>query len=185
MGRLSWCHSTGTYLIIIPKTKKIILTWDMTFLQKSYSEYSKVEKPVLVTLSFEGSDEEDELKTFPIISQTNKNNHLVSNSNSDSDGKNQENIFNEDIGKEVKVTPNTTFNAKVVHAMKKLKASYNNNANKIIKQATQEKCAIENLNFLIDPTMGIDPKKNLIETGNMLFVRNLLTSMYNRYGKRC
>ena len=69
--------------------------------------------------------------------------------------------------------------------MKKLKASYNKNANKIIKQATQEKCAIENLNFLIDPTMGIDPKKNLIETGNMLFVRNLLTSMYNRYGKRC
>ena len=36
-------HPAGTYQIFNPKTKKIILTRDMTFLQKSYSEYTKVE----------------------------------------------------------------------------------------------------------------------------------------------
>ena len=34
--------------------------------------------------------------------------------------------------------------------MKKLQASFNDNANKIIKQATKEKDAIKNLNVLID-----------------------------------
>ena len=33
-------HPTGTYPIFNPKTKKIILTQDVTFLQKSYSEYT-------------------------------------------------------------------------------------------------------------------------------------------------
>ena len=36
-------HPTGTYQIFNPKTKKIILTQDVTFLQKSYGEYIKVE----------------------------------------------------------------------------------------------------------------------------------------------
>ena len=39
-------HPIGTYQILNPKTKKIILIQDVTFLQKSYGEYSKVEKPV-------------------------------------------------------------------------------------------------------------------------------------------
>ena len=37
--------------------------------------------------------------------------------------------------------------------MKKLQALYNDNANKIVKQATWEKGAIENLNFLINMAM--------------------------------
>ena len=41
-----------------PKTKKIILTGDVTFLQKLYIEYSKIEKPVLVTMRYEKSDDE-------------------------------------------------------------------------------------------------------------------------------
>ena len=52
-------HPTGTYQVFNPKTKKIVLTQDVTFLQKSYGEYSKVEKPVLVTMSHEGLDEEN------------------------------------------------------------------------------------------------------------------------------
>ena len=40
-------HPTGTYQIFNPKTKKNILTWDVTFLQKSYSKYTHVDKPVL------------------------------------------------------------------------------------------------------------------------------------------
>ena len=38
--------------------------------------------------------------------------------------------------------------------MKKLQALYNNNANKIIKQAAQEKGTIKNLNFLIFNQFG-------------------------------
>ena len=37
--------------------------------------------------------------------------------------------------------------------MKKLQALYNDNTSKIFEQATQEKNAIENLNFLIDLAM--------------------------------
>ena len=54
------CHPT--YQVFNPKTKKIILTLDMIFLQKLYSKYSKVEKPVLVTTNHEGLDDEEELK---------------------------------------------------------------------------------------------------------------------------
>ena len=36
-------HPTGTYRIFNPKTKQIILTWEVTFLQKSYGENSKIE----------------------------------------------------------------------------------------------------------------------------------------------
>ena len=37
--------------------------------------------------------------------------------------------------------------------MKKLQALYNEDANKIIEEATQDKKSIENLNFLIDLAM--------------------------------
>ena len=40
-------HPTVTYRVFNPKTKKVILTRDMTFLQKSYGDYSKVEKHVM------------------------------------------------------------------------------------------------------------------------------------------
>ena len=56
----------------------------MTFLQKSYGQYSKVKKPVLVTTSYEGLDEDEELQTDPIIS-SNNNNNLDNDSNSDAD----------------------------------------------------------------------------------------------------
>ena len=45
-------YPTATYRIFNPKTKRIILTWDMTFLKKSYGEYSKVEKPVILNMSY-------------------------------------------------------------------------------------------------------------------------------------
>ena len=37
--------------------------------------------------------------------------------------------------------------------MKKLKTSYNNDGNKIVKKATQDKIANKNLNFLVDLAM--------------------------------
>ena len=75
-------HPTGTYQIFYPKMKKIILTWDVTFLQKSYGEYTQVEKPVVVTTSYEGSDMEEELKKVPVVNNNNSIN-IVSDSNSD------------------------------------------------------------------------------------------------------
>ena len=55
-------HPTGTYQVFNPMTKMIVLT-KMTFLQKSYQDYSKVEKPVLVTTSYEGPCDDEELNS--------------------------------------------------------------------------------------------------------------------------
>ena len=121
----------------------------MTFLQKSYGEYSKVEKPVLVTKDYEGSDDEEELETLQIINDNN-NSYIVIDFNGNTDIKNgNKNCFDKDIDNEVEATPKTTINTKVVQAMKKLQALFNNSANKVIKQATQQKKAIENSNILI------------------------------------
>ena len=98
------------------KYKKNILTQDMTFLQKSYGEYTKVDKPVVVTMSYEGSDNEEELKIVPIV--TNNNNvNVVSDSSSDSSEevfKNNENDFLMKTSMTRSNHPQTTINAKVV-----------------------------------------------------------------------
>ena len=74
-------NPTGICWIFNSKTKKIILTWDVTFLQKSCGEYSKVEQHVIVTMSYEGSDDEQKHKTVPVIDNNNKVN-IVSDSDS-------------------------------------------------------------------------------------------------------
>ena len=55
--------------------------------------------------------------------------NVVSDSGSDSSDKdfesNKENFFDKDINDQVKASPKTTINAKVVWAMKKLQALYN------------------------------------------------------------
>ena len=61
-----------------PNTKKIVLTWDVTFLWKSYSEYGKIEYG-----SYKGSDDEDELKMNLLNNNNNKNLNIVSDSISD------------------------------------------------------------------------------------------------------
>ena len=159
-------HLAGTYQIFNPKTKKIILTWDVTFLQKSYGEYTKVDKPVVVTTSYEGSDEEEELETVHIVTN-NSNVNVVSDSDSDSSEEdfenNNDNFFDKYINDQMKVTLQTTINIKVVQAMKKLQALYNVNVNKIVKQGTKEKSAIENLNFLIDLAMVTTDTKPVTE----------------------
>ena len=77
----------------------------MTFLQKSYS---KVEKSVLVTMSYVGLDDEEELKTVSVINKHNNNYNVVSDSKSESNYKKKENLFDEDIDNKVKVTPKIT-----------------------------------------------------------------------------
>ena len=97
-------HPTGTYQVFNSKTKNMILTHDMTFLKKSYSQYSKVEKLLFITMSYEGLDDEEELKIVPIFSQNNNNkNNVVGDSDSDSNDKNKS--FDEDFDEDVKATP--------------------------------------------------------------------------------
>ena len=48
----------------------------MTFLQKSYGEYSTVEKPVMVLMSYEGSDD-DKVEKVPEINQNNNHYYNV------------------------------------------------------------------------------------------------------------
>ena len=60
-----------------------MLTRDVIFLQKSYGEYTKVEKPSVLTMSYEGSDEEEEPEMVSVVIN-NKNINVVSNSDSDS-----------------------------------------------------------------------------------------------------
>ena len=117
-------HPTSTYQIFNPKTKRIILTRDVTFLNKSYSEYNKVEKPVNLNTSYEGSDNEEELEIVPVDNNNNDVN-VVSDSNSESSDEdlknNDKNIFDEDVNNHVIASPKTTINAKVIHAMKSFK----------------------------------------------------------------
>ena len=72
---------------------------------------------MVVTNSYEWSDEEGELKTFPIFNNNN-NINVVSDSDSDSseeDFKNsKENFFVDDVDDQVKISPQTTVNTKVV-----------------------------------------------------------------------
>ena len=76
--------------------------------------------------------DEEELKTVHKVNN-NDNNNIVTDSSMTMTSKMK------DIDYEVKVTPNTTINAKIVRAMKKLQASYNDSASKIIEQVQKEK----------------------------------------------
>ena len=106
------------------KTKENILTWDVTFLQKSNSEYTQVEKPVVVTASYEGSNKEEEFEIVHIVNNINSLN-IVSSSNSVSNEEDFDNIkdnfFDEDVNDQLKISPQTTVIARFVQAMKSSK----------------------------------------------------------------
>ena len=65
----------------------------MTFLHKSYRDYSKVQKSVLVTTNKEGLDDKEELKTVPAVNQSNNNYNIVSDSKIGSDNEKIEENF--------------------------------------------------------------------------------------------
>ena len=75
-------------------------------------------------------------------------------------------IFNEDINEDVEATPKTIINAKVVGAMKNLQALYNADANKTVKQATEEKCHLK-FKFLNDLAMMTSDIKSKLEEPQM------------------
>ena len=49
----------------------------MTFLQKSYDEYTKVEKTVLMIMSYEGANNEEELEMVLVINDYNNVNLVI------------------------------------------------------------------------------------------------------------
>ena len=61
------CHPNDRYQGFNPMTKMIILTQNLTSLQKPCGNYSMVENPVLVTTHYEGSDDVEELKVFSVV----------------------------------------------------------------------------------------------------------------------
>ena len=102
-----------------------------------------------MTKRYEGSDKGEEHEMVPVVIK-NSDVNVVNNANSDSrkdDFENDnDNFFDEDIDNQVTVMmPQTTIDVKVVQAIKKLQASYNNDAHKIIKQATLEKSVTPSL----------------------------------------
>ena len=82
--------------------------------------------------------------------------NIISDSNSDlSDDdleNNEEIFFDKDVNEQVKALPTTPIDSKLIWAMKKIQALYNDDANKIIKEGTHVKTT-KNLNFLVDLAM--------------------------------
>ena len=130
-------HPTGTYQVFSPKTKTNIFIKDVTFLQKSYGDFSKVEKPVLVTRSYEGLDDEEKLEMIPVINQNSYSYYNVI-SNSKSKRHDEVMLFDKDFDVDIEINPKTTVNAKVVCGMKKLQALYNHDAKNNVKEVAQE-----------------------------------------------
>ena len=74
-------------------------------------------------MSYEGSDNDEKLKTVPMINNSN-NSNADTDSGSDTDIKIDNKTFlDEDINNKFKANPKTITNTKVVCAMKKLKTS--------------------------------------------------------------
>ena len=113
-------HPVGTYHVYNPMTRKIIFTKDMIFLQMSYGDWNKIENPVVVPKSYEGSDNDEELETVPVINKNDNNNYNVV-SDSKSKSNDEESLFDEEVDKEMETIPKTTVNAKAVQRMKNCK----------------------------------------------------------------
>ena len=61
-------------------------------------------------MSYEGSDDEEEIEMVNVISNNSNNYNVVSNSKSDDEE--EKNLFDKNFDTEVEATPKTTVNAK-------------------------------------------------------------------------
>ena len=105
-------------------------------------------------MSCEGLNDDEELKTVPIIKENSKNSNVVSNSDSDNVNNNEsKNVFDKDIDNEVKATHKTTIEAKVVWMMKSYKLHTMMMPKKSSSKLHKSKIPSKILIFLIDLTM--------------------------------
>ena len=94
-------------------------------------------------------DDDDEVEPVQEVNQNN-NNYYYAVCDSKSDD--EENIFDEDINDELEANPKIAVNANMVQAMKKQEASYNDDANKIVKEVVGKK---KSKIFVIDLAIAI------------------------------
>ena len=81
-------------------------------------------------------------------------NNIINNDynavNSNSNNKEEENIFDQDFNEELEMSLKITLNPQVLKALKNLQPSYNEDPNKNCSAAKQEKAVMKNLIFLTD-----------------------------------
>ena len=119
----------------------------MTFMGNSYGKWNKVEEPAFVPISYGGSCDEEEVVDHEMVLGYNNVNLEYNEVSDDLDSKEKENLYDQRINEELEETPKKILNPKIWRVITNLKASYNNNKNKIIKWAKQEKAVSESLNF--------------------------------------
>ena len=66
-------HPIRTYQFLYLKTSTFCLDKDVTFLNKTYDDWDKVESPVIVQINYEGSDE----KEVEMIPKNNDSNNIM------------------------------------------------------------------------------------------------------------
>ena len=86
----------------------------------------------MVTTSYEGTDDEEEVDMVPANDNYYQQHKVVSDSESDVEAK--ENL-SEEIDDKIEVTPKTILKQKVVCVMKTLQVSFNVDTNKTVEQA--------------------------------------------------
>ena len=57
-------HPVGTFQAFNPTTRKINITHNVTFLNKSYGYFNNVDEPMIFPISCKGLDDEDNDKAF-------------------------------------------------------------------------------------------------------------------------
>ena len=132
-------HAAYTYRIFNPKTRKVILSRDVTFIGQ------KVKQAKLQTITMEKQDESD--SDEEILTDFTKSN-LISD-DEDSVTSNNESINNEEDNDDFDLQnqddnqqqedslPQNVDNPKVIRAMKNLQASYNPDAQKILDKQSE------------------------------------------------
>lgn len=133
-------HAIGTYRVYNPRTNKVSLTRDVTFLRESHNDWVAEEEPESVmeieeheadppvatqnpvsTVVDDESDEDDDIP--PLV----RNNNYVTDSEDESEDEDE---------LEVVASPVTTVNHKVIRAMRKLSTSYNPEASAIAQEGS-------------------------------------------------
>ena len=125
-------HAIGTYRVYNPKTNKVLLTRDVTFLRESHNDWVAEEEPTSVleienevdapvatakpVSTINDADDDEDGDIPPLV-------NYVTDSEDESDDE-----------QEVVASPVTTVNQKVIREMRKLSTSYNPDANVIAQQ---------------------------------------------------
>ena len=165
-------HAIGTHRIYNPKTKAVILSRNVVFLRKSLRECSlgnDVSEKQQVQLPTTIEDDDSDDVPIPPLARMISDDESTGNTEENEMGEDfetpSENVDDDEL--EVVPSPVTTVNHKVINAMKKLSASYNPEADKVIDRITRgntnietgrDTTVVETANFLMD--IGMIAKEN-------------------------